>query len=741
MSFQNPALAWGALAFAVPLVIHLLNRSRFRTVDWGATHLLAEVVRTNRRRFRLDQLLLLLVRCAIPALLAFCLAQPVWTGGFGGNGGGAAGDGPVSLALVLDDSRSMGAPGESGTTRFEEAKEAAKTLIAGAGKGSDLTIVRAGGPPVALTDAPTFDAAALAAALDPLEPVHGPADLPAAVEAALAALDGMSHADRELIVLSDFAPADFPTDAAAALGRRVAEADLPPNLALIPLPGAGGATDNLSVDGLETPARPAGVGRPVRLRATVRNHGAAERTVRATLTVDGAEAGVQSVSAPAGGTVGVLFVHTFETPGDHALAVAATPGGTLAADDVGRSVIRVLDRLPVLLVDGDPGRAPLSGETDFLSIALTPLSFGTADLEGGRAADLLETRTVRARELIADDFAGARLVVLANVARLEDEPLAALTEYVSNGGSLLVAAGDKIDLRWHRDRLYADGAGLLPRAWGGVAGGDDAPSRVLAERFDHPALEPFNDPANGDLSDADVRRWMTVEEPAENAGPGERGPGRVLARLNTADPLLILRPFGRGTVVQLTTAVDADWSDLPLRPAFVPLMQGLAASLATRPAPPAALRPGEPAVAVVPEGVDAVTARPPEGRRRAVAVTVEKDEAGAVRRLARFERTRRPGFYELNWPAQEQGDPGSARFAVTADPRESAAGVMEDAQLAALAEALGATRAESAAEYRARDDRRRHGRELWRWVLAGLLAALFLELVLQQRFSFVGGPR
>ncbi|WP_171189730.1 BatA domain-containing protein, partial [Alienimonas chondri] len=154
MNFLNPALAFGAVALAIPLIIHLLNRSRFRTVDWGAMHLLAEVVRTNRRRFRLDQLLLLLVRCAIPVLLAFCLARPVWTGL-----AGASGDGPVSLAIVLDDSQSMGAPGE-GSTRFDAAVDAVKEIVAGAGKGSDFMVILAGGPPTGLTDAPTFDAAA-----------------------------------------------------------------------------------------------------------------------------------------------------------------------------------------------------------------------------------------------------------------------------------------------------------------------------------------------------------------------------------------------------------------------------------------------------------------------------------------------------------------------------------------------------------------------------------------------------
>lgn len=648
-----------------------------------------------------------------------------------------------------------------------------KDLIDGAGKGSDFAVILAGSPPVGLTDAPTFDADALRSALDalgsadgsPAGAAAGPADLPAALDEALDTLSGMSHADRELVVVSDFQgvgqSGNLTADAAEAFRRRTADLDLPPSLTLLPVGGGGGtggggtgggaASDNVSVDGIDTPTRPVGVGRPVRLRATLRNHAAADRTVRAVLSVDGAEAGVQSVVVPASGTVGALFVHPFVTAGTHAVAVTATPidaprGDSLPADDVGRATVRVLDRLPALLVDGAPSREPLGGETDFLSIALTPLSFGSPDLEGGRAADLIETRTLAPSELSAEVLADARLVVLANVKELTDNALTALTTFVADGGSLLIAAGDRVDLRWHRDRLYDGGNGLLPRPWTGVAGGDDAPSRVLAERFDHPALEPFNDPANGDLTAADVRRWMTVDAPAEGADGG-----RTIARLDTADPLLILKSFGRGTVVQMTTAVDADWSDLPLRPNFVPLMQSLAATLATRPVPPSTLRPGEPAVALAPAGVGAVVAIAPDGRRSAVTVTEEDAPQGDVsqgdvtagddgdapgaRRLARLENTRLPGFYEFTWPAASPDDPAVARFAVVADPRESVPGTLTDAETNALAERLGATAVASADEYRARDDRRRHGRELWRWVLAGLLAALFLELMLQQRFS------
>ena len=118
MTFLNGLLALGALAFTVPLAIHLLFRSRFRTLDWGAMHLLDSVIRINRRRLQFMNLLLLLLRCLLPILLAFCLARPILTGFRS-----LPGDAPQTLVLAIDDSRSMAARNESGVGRLDRAKQ------------------------------------------------------------------------------------------------------------------------------------------------------------------------------------------------------------------------------------------------------------------------------------------------------------------------------------------------------------------------------------------------------------------------------------------------------------------------------------------------------------------------------------------------------------------------------------------------------------------------------------------
>src|SRR5437764_4320988 len=75
-------LTWGFLAAgagltAIPIIIHLLNRRRFKTVTWAAMEFLLRAMRKNRRRLKFEQWLLLATRCLLVFLLGLALARPL----------------------------------------------------------------------------------------------------------------------------------------------------------------------------------------------------------------------------------------------------------------------------------------------------------------------------------------------------------------------------------------------------------------------------------------------------------------------------------------------------------------------------------------------------------------------------------------------------------------------------------------------------------------------------------------
>ncbi|MEX0979278.1 MAG: BatA domain-containing protein, partial [Pirellulales bacterium] len=96
-------LGWLAAA-AVPILIHLWNKRRYREVSWAAIEYLLAAMRKNSRRMRIEQLLLLAVRTLIIALLVFAVAQPYLE-----QAGLPFAPGQRTLkVLVIDGSYSMG---------------------------------------------------------------------------------------------------------------------------------------------------------------------------------------------------------------------------------------------------------------------------------------------------------------------------------------------------------------------------------------------------------------------------------------------------------------------------------------------------------------------------------------------------------------------------------------------------------------------------------------------------------
>src|SRR5205823_7332447 len=74
--FTNPAfLAVAGALVSAPIIIHLINRMRFKRVRWAAMEFLLKSQKRNRRRLIIEQLILLALRCALVALAGFLVAR------------------------------------------------------------------------------------------------------------------------------------------------------------------------------------------------------------------------------------------------------------------------------------------------------------------------------------------------------------------------------------------------------------------------------------------------------------------------------------------------------------------------------------------------------------------------------------------------------------------------------------------------------------------------------------------
>lgn len=714
MNFLNGALLLGISALSIPIIIHLFHKSRFKVVKWGAMHLLEAVLRTNQKRVKIEQWILLAIRCAIPALLAIAMARPIWQGA-----SKLLGDAKSSTVVLLDNSYSMDA-GHAGATNFSIARDEAQRLVGELRNGSEAHVVLMG-QGTGLLDTPTSDLSRVTQALAKSNAGYGMARVPSALDTAAGALEKMREPVRQVVMMTDFQRVSFEATENKLLTtsiERLKKQQFPPDIVFWDI--GQEVRENVAIESLDFSRLMVGVGQKIQIRANLRNYGDSNHPdLRVTLKVDGRDKAVSQVNLGPQSKAQVLFTQSFESAGSHVVEIA-TEADALAADNTFLASIPVRDRIPALLVDGAPGATldDIKGETGYLQIALSPFASGRVEL-----SDLLEPKAVSVENLDAKAMAGSQVVVLANVRRLGDDQLKALEDFVKSGGGLLIFPGDKTDTGWWNGAFSR----LAPLPLGAIAGDLNEGSRsasIMGQRFENPALELFNDPRNGTLTEAAVKVWYKLSAPEKTGGPLDPV---VLARLDTGDPFLVEKPYGEGRVIVCATACDSDWSNLPARPSYLPLMQRLAVYLASNVYPPRNLEIGQQLLAflsVESAGRKAIVTGP-DGVPIDVQVT-KRGERGVLE----FGPVRIPGLYTVTPPI---GTP--LHFVFNADRKESELSKLTEAEINDFGKSFDIPVVRSAAEYKALEARQRYGAELWKWVLLGLLIFLFAELILQQWFA------
>src|SRR5688572_3793990 len=150
IGFVTWAFFWAGLAaVSIPIIIHILNRRRFKTVTWAAMDFLLRAMKKNRRRLRFEQWVLLATRCLLVFLLGVALARPLGcesqsVAGIGGRTGLNVFVIDNSYSMAYDASRPSGA-----RTHLEQAKKVAKALIEQLNSGGESVAIITSSRPAA----------------------------------------------------------------------------------------------------------------------------------------------------------------------------------------------------------------------------------------------------------------------------------------------------------------------------------------------------------------------------------------------------------------------------------------------------------------------------------------------------------------------------------------------------------------------------------------------------------------
>jgi hypothetical protein len=763
----HPWMLLALVAMALPVIIEWLFRRRRQRIAFPAMRYLMNS--KKRRRVRLQDLILLLIRTVVPGLLVIALARPLLRpdAQAGGN------QPPRHVVLVLDGTYSM-AQSIGQTNAFAIAQTMGQDIMRALPKHARITLVYLGSQPEVVKDRTTdhdsvHDALVRARVSDMAGRM---ADAIEAVEKLLAT-DG---APAEVYLLSDLqrstwtATPDDPRDTSALLARLARQ-----RAGTFVLDTGGENAFNAYVTRFEPQEKVTAVGMENRFEVEVEARNMpADGKVWLTLFADEdraaiAEPGDPRSSSPGssdrpgkimtrelsaadlrGGRARLVFHHTFVEPGEHLVRVELEGDG-LAIDNQRFYLATVPANVDVLVIDprhdAAAGSDPLASNSGHLRNAIAPRTPPGFDRLSPFAVTVCRPEDLLQRNL--DSYA---VVIMANVGSFGDAFVSRLEQYVSDGGRLLIFAGDAVAPYEYNTRLLKAGRGLLPCELQAATGlrPEEAVKQMgaLPAAFHPVALADGDKGKRESLFSLTYARAGADPHPAVgNVRQGTREPappsisrhmplklrdqgieyGRPVAFLTNNQPVIAERSFGQGTVVLVGTSADSSWNYLVYTSEYLVLMQELLRWLTGDPDRAVNLQIGQPFQQPVLLSSQYLLLRRPDYGKVRVAPVAQ----GHLWRIS-YEQTDRQGIYEVDTTAAVMP---RRRFVVNLAATE---GDLTRLDLDGFKKELE----QGGVEYWPPDkavrravESRHSVKEYAGWFLWGLLAMLAVETLLATRFG------
>jgi len=667
LNFLNPLFLFGLAAAAIPILIHLFTRKRPREVRFSSLEFLSEVNRSEIRRIRIKQWLLLLLRTLAVIAIALAMSRPVVKASAGAKDGAA-----TTIVALVDRSGSMGALTRTGPL-MNEARRLVESLLATLGHGDEMLLIPYDEGPAPISARPISDVPRLRAATQGLAAGARATDHRKALALAAQALRESHALNRELFWVSDFQAGGFEGGVAAGL---------PPGpwgdirTYLVPLAPARRGNVGL----IDAALAPAESGAALAVRGAAFEAPAGDRAVAVTEVGSGNELGRGFLPVAESGEADALIP----------LSRLPEQGGRVTLPD---------DELPL-----DNVRVFAAGRSGTLRVLLrhdgeaTPLGLALAagSPASGLVVESVDAATVPSR------LGDADVLVLDDLERMGPAELQATLDFLRGGGAVMLVLGRRADPRFWNGALLRDlGIGVLEDLEQAQAGSGWRLRRRVAG---HPVLAGFPARPGEPLSSA---RFTTIRRLI----PGTSA--RVLLEFDREHPALV---ESRAALAFLAP-LDAESSDFPVSGAFLPLLHQ-AVKVLGRGTAAASLVPGERYSAPAQTGAWRIT----DEAGREVAVELVTAE-GATRLLSA--PLERPGLYRVF-----QGSAPRATFAVNPDRRESDLSAVPEPTLLRWFPAGRVSVLRPGGDLERRVREARYGRELWTWFVLIALICLLAETAL-----------
>jgi uncharacterized membrane protein len=763
MIFANSALLWGLALGSVPIIIYLLNRRRFKRITWAAMEFLLQAMKKNRRRLRIENLLLLIIRTLIVLLFVLAIARPLVkaSGIFD-----VLGMKQKNLVIVVDNSYSMGYK-TGPTTSFERAVKYARSFVESLESGDRVAVLLMNSSPEPLYETPVTiggekDKKDILADLNEVRLSYETTNVPKTLDKVLDILDKFepgageeAQENKTVYLLTDCqfngwaeqgrTDTKHLREIAKSLAKRKAELKV--------LDVGEQEAPNFAITELSCDRALVGTEIPVRFSATLTNFSKRSYPdIVIHFSVDDLPQKSETVNLEPGNPRKVDFTYLFKNHGFHHVHVSAD-ADPLEADNNAYVAINVRKEVDVLVVDGRPMPGAWESEIDYL-VAFFEAGYSEEDRQ--RISPFEPDYWTHMR--FENEMQGPQpllelrkydVVILANVSDLTRETAGVVTKYVEEGGSLLMFLGDMVIPERYNEILFKEGKGLLPVRLIDVAGDRERQTglRLNMVTFDHPITRFFK------IWPLPLEKPMTFQY-YDNELPKDAEDTVVIVTYadGKKTPAILEKRFGRGRFILVTNSAWDEWNNWNKYQFFPILLSEMLSYLGESSKTSNNYLVGQTyqKLLTTSEWASEVYIVPPTGESikknleevKSEAGVQDEDEESGERFLLTHEETGVAGTYKVVFTGKH-GQGASERtenFAVNVDTNKESdmtkvvEGELQKAMPALKAKQIVTHHSEVKGKAGDRPDET-GGREFWKYFIAAVLILLALETLLAQRFG------
>ncbi len=528
MSFTYPAFLFALSAIAIPIIIHLFNFRKFKTVYFSNVRFLKEVKQETQAKSKLKHLLVLAARILAVSFLVFAFAQPFIPAE---NKKAVLGDKAVSI--YIDNSFSMDGVNKNGTL-LDDAKKRASEIVS-AFKPSDrfqLLTNNFEGRHQRLVSKEQFNEL-----LDEIKISPAVRSIPEIASRQSDVLQQSGSKNKISFIISDFQKSMVSIDQL--------KNDTSITFNLIPLSAA--EKNNVYIDTcwFETPVRQFNQVEKLHVRIKNRSDKVLENN-SIKLFVNEVQKTPASFNADKQSEAEVVLSFTSNTAGLQHCRVEINDY-PITFDDKFYFSFKVAENIPVLSINS-ANSATAKSESPYLNKL-----FGSDSL--------FKFKNAPENKLDYASLSNNKLIVLNELKTISSGLALELKRFMDNGGSVLVFPNSESDLNSYKEFLMDVKANYFERL-------DTAATRIDKINLEHDIYKDVFDKKTFTASNLDLPKVSRHYVISKSSHSSEE----YLLKLQNGDMFLSKYDVGKGKLYLSAVSLNASFSSFPKHAVFVPTL-------------------------------------------------------------------------------------------------------------------------------------------------------------------------